>query len=643
MIRFAPGLADRLARLALALASIAVVTSCGSGAVGPSTVVNDPTQITIQPGQCTVSGTTVTCNNPAILYSGLPTTFVITGGTGSYILSSNNQQVLPVSGNITGGSVTLFPNPVLVDTDVILTARDTGTTPIATAKATVKPGTVANNITITPTSAQNAACAPAICSGGDALVSATISQGGIPLPARGVRFDVVTGDFHFVTTDQVTGVETLSASVTVFSDQAGKVTARIRANAGAANQTALLQVTDIGTSAFQRTSFVIVQSTGSSPGFFVTPTQITFQGTRQNECASFGTSASVFVFGGVPPYTVSNSSPFQVTPNFISVSGGSYSVTPNGPCVAPPGLPIVVTDSTGHTATTTVANIPGTTAPPALTAQPAKVTLSSCTGSASVTVGGGAPVQGQYFASAGSNAITAAVSGNTVTISRANPSPATAGPVNVGISDGITTTSVEVDLVGQGAGVCPTPAAGPFAASSPSVTLNDCTNPAQVTLSGGSGTYGASSNNTSVAVTVTGNILSIKRTNPSAALVGTATVTATDGVSTPQTITVTGLGAGASACPTGPTAFAAIPTSVTLNACTDVGQVVLSGGSGPPYSAASGNTSVTATVIGNILSIGRKSPSVAIASSPVTVTASDGVSAQPITVNLAGAGGGACP
>jgi hypothetical protein len=547
VIRFAPGLADRLARLALAVASIATVTSCGSGAVGPSTVVNDPTQITIQPGQCTVTGATVTCNNPAILYANLPTTFVITGGTGSYILSSNNQQVLPVSGSIVGSSVTLVANPVLADTDVILTARDTGTTPIATAKATVKPGTVANNITITPTSAQNAACAPAICSGGDALVSATISQGGIPLPARGVRFDVVTGDFRFVTTDPATGVETLSASVTVISDQTGKVTARIRANAGAVNQTALLQVTDIGTGAFQRTSFVIVQSTGSSPGFFVTPTQITFQGSQQNQCANFDVSASVFVFGGVPPYTVSNSTPFSVTPTFIPSSGGSYSVTPNGPCIAPPGLPITVTDSSGHTATTTVANIQGTTAPPALSVSPTKVTLSSCDGRASVTVGGGAP-RGGYLASAGSNAITTSVSGSIVSISRANPSPATAGPVNVGISDGITTVSVEVDLVGQGAGACPTPATTAFAVNPPTVTLTGCTGAAQVLLSGGSGAYSAASNNGSVTATVSGSVLSISRTNPSAAFTPPATVTATDGL-TNIPITVTAPGAGSAVCP----------------------------------------------------------------------------------------------
>ena len=548
MIRLAPGMADRLVRLALALISIGLASSCGSGAVGPSTVVNDPAQITIQPGQCTGIGSTVTCNNPAILYSGLPTTFVITGGTGSYILSSNNQSVLPVSGNIVGNSVTLFPSPVLVDTDVILTARDTGATPIATAKATVKPGTVANNITITPTSTQAGSCAPAICSGGDAIVSATLAQGGNPLPARGVRFDVVTGDFRFVTTDPATGVETLSASVIVISDQAGKVTARFRVNAGAANQTALLQVTDFGTSAFQRASFVIAQSTGSSPGFFVTPTQVTFQGARLNECANSGTSANVAVFGGVPPYTVSNATPFLVSPSSISSSGGSYSVTPNGTCVAAPGASIVVTDSAGHTATTTVANIPGTQAPPTLTVSPTDVTLSSCTGMASVTVAGGAPTTPPgYLASPGSDAIDATPTGNTVSIKRHDPSPAqsTTDTVSVGISDGITTTSVKVHFVGEGAGPCP-----PLSASPTSVVLSDCTSPVPVTLSGGSGTYSATSNDPRVKATVSGSILSIKRSAATGAF-GTGeatTVTATDGFSN-KAITVKATSFGSNACP----------------------------------------------------------------------------------------------
>ena len=54
---------------------------------------------------------------------------------------------------------------------------------------------------------------------------------------------------------------------------------------GASNQTALLQVTDLGTETFQRTSFVIAQATGTSPGFFVSPQSATFQGARADQCA----------------------------------------------------------------------------------------------------------------------------------------------------------------------------------------------------------------------------------------------------------------------------------------------------------------------------------------------------------------------
>src|SRR5512132_3593294 len=90
-----------LARFALMLVSLVIVASCGSGAVG--TIVNDPAKITILPGS---DGTA------AILYSGLPTTFTITGGTGSYIVSSSNQAALQVSGAISGNTLTVIPNNV---------------------------------------------------------------------------------------------------------------------------------------------------------------------------------------------------------------------------------------------------------------------------------------------------------------------------------------------------------------------------------------------------------------------------------------------------------------------------------------------------------------------------------------------------
>jgi hypothetical protein len=539
LIRNAVANAGRILAFAFALLSFLTLSSCGSGGVSGPPPVNDPTRITILP-----AGTTTA---PVIAYSGLPTTFALSGGTGSYIVSSDNQSVIQISsGAINTSTLTVVPNPVTSDTTVTISVRDTGTAPVATSVVTVKPGTVNNNVTITPTST---ACAPAICSGTDALVSTTISQGGIPLAARGVRFDVITGDFSFVTTDPVTLTQTLSSSYATTTDETGKANARIRIPPLAANQTALLQVTDLGAGAFQRTSFLIAQSTGTSPGFFTSPSSVTFQGTQQNQCAGTGVSAIVTVIGGVPPYTVqTSSSAFAVLPTQISQSGGSFVVSPTGVCVASPGTPILVTDSSGHTATTLVANIPGTQAPNPLTVAPTSVTLASCTGRASVTAAGG--VSNNYFASSGSDAIDTNVSGNTISIFRHNPSAATAGPVNVGVSDGQSTASVIVNLVGAARGACPTTST--LTASPNTVTLTSCTvNQVGSTISGGSGSYSATSDTGSVGVSVSGSTVTIGRPAGTAAWTSPATVTVTDTTnpSASTTITVNGSGAGAAACP----------------------------------------------------------------------------------------------
>ena len=528
MIRFSCGLAGRFASLALVLSSIAVLTSCGSGAVSGSAQVNDPSRITILPAIATA-------------FSGLPTTFVISGGTGSYIVSSSNQAIVPVSGSLSGNTLTIVPNAVLADTPVTLTVRDTGATPTAAASVTVRPGTVSNDITITPSSTQGAGCAPAICSGADAEVAATISQGGVPFSARGVRFEVVSGDFRFITSAPG-APETLGTSVAVVTDETGKARARIRVTADAPNQTALLQVTDVGGGAFQRASFVIAQATGTSPGFFVSPSSAIFQGSRDDQCAGGGVNATFFVFGGAPPYTVSNSSSaFLVSPTFVASSGGGFTVTPNGTCVNM--FPIVVRDSAGHTTSVIVSNILGTRTSPALVVGPSTVNLNSCSTIASVTASGGT---GNYVASSGSGSVMVTPSGSTFSIQRVNPSPATPPSINVSISDGNSTVPVTVNLTGSGAGACPSPA---FDATPRSVSLSDCSGVAQVILSGGSGNYAAASGDTRVSVSLSGTVLSMRRSVPSPAFVGpaVATVTVSDGSST-LSITVTGGGAGAGAC-----------------------------------------------------------------------------------------------
>jgi hypothetical protein len=471
----ASGFIGTFARLSIALLAAAALGSCGSGAVSAPPVVVTPGPIVISPATAT-------------LYSSLPTSFVVTGGNGTYIITSSDQAILPISSAFTGGNVlTVVPNPVAVDTPVILTVRDTGTSTPATATLTVKPRTVSNIVTITPSPSQPTTCNPAVCSGGDAEVKATLALNGVPITGHEVRFDVISGDFHIITSAPGQP-ETLALSGTTFTDGSGVARIRIRADVDATPQTGLIQITDTTSGAFQRTSFVITQSTGASPGFFVTPSQVTFSGPRADLCAT-GTSVDFYIFGGAPPYTISNTNPtgFSVSPTFVQSSAGSFTVTANGQCVGEPGLPIVVRDSLGRTVTATVANKFGTVAATPLQVAPDTVTLSDCVSSASVTAVGGT---GNYIANSGSGSVMVIPSGNTFTIQRRDSSPASTSPVTVGISDGVSTATVRVNLTGAGAGACPTPATPPtppaaIVANPTSVTLTDCTTNRSFQASGG--------------------------------------------------------------------------------------------------------------------------------------------------------------
>jgi hypothetical protein len=491
---------ERLACAVLAAALFAVLASCGSGAVGGNPPANDSLRVTILPGDGTV------------IYSGQPATFTLSGGTGAYIVSSSNPSVLPVdtaARNAT--SITVVANPVPADTAVTISVRDTSTALIATASVTVKPGTINNDILITPSSTQQSPGCPAatLCSGGDALVTVTLSQAGIALVGRLVRFDAVSGDFRFITSPTGTTPEILAITAFATTDGSGRASVRIRANADAPNQTAILQATDVSSGAFRQVGVVIAQSTGTSPGFFATPSSITFQGPNQGSCASSfatpGLAATFFIFGGVPPYTITSpSSGLVVSRDTVSFSGGSFDVRPTGVCLD--NIPIVIRDSSGHTTTVTVSNVVGTTAVSPLDVSPAAVTLTSCSSTAVVTAVGGT---GNYIGSSGSDAIFVnRIQTGFFQIGRGQNNgvaPGT-GPFLVGVSDGQTTKNVTVTLSGQAAGVCPAPA---FSVQPQAVTLTSCTGTASVILSGGSGVYSASSNSSAVKVTITGNTLSI--------------------------------------------------------------------------------------------------------------------------------------
>ena len=367
-----------LARAAAAFAAALTLASCGGGGVSPSPNVPDQGLIVVLPSSSVAA--------PVVVYSGLPTTFSVTGGNGSYIVASNNQAVIASPGSVVGSSFTIVPLPVIVDTTVTLSIRDTAEAPAVTAVVTVRPGTINNNITITPSSTQDASCEPAICSGGDAEVKVTLSQGGIPLPARGVRFDVVSGNFNFITS--VPGQpELVAATRTVTTDETGIARTRLRVTAGAPNQTALLQVTDLGTGAHRQASFVIAQYNGNDPAFFTLPAAITLTGPNNSTCSNG--ALDVAVFGGTPPYTiVGSSTAFSVTPTFIAASGGKFTVSFLSTARCVENLPVAVTDASGRTLTVSVTNQLGTTAP-AITLSPTQITGLGCGQSASMVIIGG--------------------------------------------------------------------------------------------------------------------------------------------------------------------------------------------------------------------------------------------------------------
>ena len=462
------GFAAGLGRAALvALAAIALA-ACGSGAVTDNTPVST--------GPLAVTPSTAT------LFSETPSTFIITGGTPPYTVTSSNQQVIPFAGTATNGTVTVSPNPVSVETPVTLTIRDSaGATPV-TATATVRPRTVSNVVTVIPSPGQPESCGTSVCAGGDAEVRVGLSQNGLPLTQRSVLFEVTSGDVRFITSPP--GLpETLSSTATATTDSGGIASVRVRALNNAGIQTALLRIVDSASGFSQRAS---VSVTRADAPLNAQPSTLTFKGVAADTCAS-GVSADVIVFGGLPPYQISQPTAFVVSPIVIDRNGGRFTVTATGQCTT--ATQIAVVDSVGRTVTVTASNqLSDATPPSALSVSPTLVSLGSCNDSATVALIGGS---GTYFAASGNSGVNASASGATGVIRRVDgPAPNTTS-VQVAFSDGSTSRTVTVELNGEAAGACPAPS-GPssgLTASPASVTLTDCTTNQSFRVTGGTGAY----------------------------------------------------------------------------------------------------------------------------------------------------------
>ena len=424
----------RLARIAFVIFSVAVLASCGSGGVSgppPATAA-----ITVTP-------------DTATLFSGLPTTFTVSGGNGNYIVTSSNQAVVAPLGAIGGNAFTIVPNEVAAETTVTVTVSDNGTSTPDTATLTIKPRTLSNTITVTPS---NDVCGNAVCAGGDAEVRIVLSQGGIPLVGRQVRFDVVSGDFRFITSPPGATTETLALSAITTTDGTGTALVRVRVLASAGSQTALLQVTDLGSGLAQLSSFT-VSSSSTNTALNAQPSTVRFVGNSTGTCA-ISRSADVIVFGGVPPYNVSHPANFSIDPDVVAHSGDRFTVTTRGDCDA--GAQIAVVDSTGTTVTVTASNVTATApASTPLVVAPDTVTLDTCTTVAMVAIGGGLGA-GTYFATSSNDGVTASVlqGTGTLTIRRKRNSDLFLTPVRVAVSDGQQVQEVQVNVTGTALGHC---------------------------------------------------------------------------------------------------------------------------------------------------------------------------------------------
>ena len=351
----------------VALLGVLSLAACGGGGGAP----NNP----FQGG----TGPLVVTPSVANAYSGNPFVFNVTGGSGPYTILSSDQVVIPVAGTLDGNLLVITPNTVGADTPVTLTIRDSKGQQ-TTASVTVKPSLLLPaSITITG----NPNCGDSgadLCSGQDGTATVKVTgPGGAPLADRPVRFDVVQGSFSLSSTAPG---QPLVQSLTVNTDQNGNATVRLVVPVNAATQVATLRATDVTTGSSIVGQFTIAQFVDGSSVLTVIPTgTTTFTGPDTQTCSS-GASATFYVFGGTPPYTIATNFPqaVSITGAPVQRSGGGFTITTNGTCFT--NLTFAITDAAGRTVLTppTASNVFGTAAPPppSLVVTPGSVTI-DCT------------------------------------------------------------------------------------------------------------------------------------------------------------------------------------------------------------------------------------------------------------------------
>ena len=386
-----------------ALAALSLLAGCGGGgAVTPSCADSN---------SCPVAAPPLVINPVALnAYAGTPVVITISSGVGPFQVFTSDATVLPVTQVVSGASITLVPNAVNADQVVSLTVRDAAGQSSVVA-VTVKPS---------PLLRWNQTCAgigasvidkAAICSGESGMAALTISSNATSiLPNRQVRFDVVQGGYNFVI-DQAGTV--VAKTITVLTDQNGRANAVIRTDPAAASQVGLLRATDVVSGNRVDASFTIVQAINGTGVLSLVPESWTVTGYFNDECAPSG--VDYLIYGGLAPYTVTNTLPAQITLFANGVSSAASVIVPQAggrfrafanylsPCSGYEAS-FVVTDATGRNVTAKYLGKPGSQARAATEISPVSITvtaplgpITSAPGVTPVTRGPPGPCSGSFI------------------------------------------------------------------------------------------------------------------------------------------------------------------------------------------------------------------------------------------------------
>jgi len=425
-----------LIRCALAFAGAFLLGSCGGGGA---------TAITTVVGAFSVNPPTATW------YAGVKNTLTIAGGSPPFTLSSSEPSLLAVPVNLNGRQIDLVPNnPSVIDAGLPPNSLPVRTVNITArsaeglqASAEIKVGQ--NFLTGYFFAFTSSTCAGATpCAGGESVLTFDATTNGNILPNRQFKIEKIRGDFQFVV--PVNNQTNLADSVVVTSDEQGVFTTVIRVPTNPSDKVGIIKVTDLKSGAYVLDTFVI-SGTSLNGAITVIPDTITMTGPNAQTCG--GGQVQLQVFDGVPPYTAFCGNPQIFVNNPVSGSNpGLFTVTvgqSTGACLT--GETCTITDARGARTTFTVTTLKGTNpTTPALSVVPNAITL-ACNTSGSVTVVGGS---GVYFANSSHPRVTAAVSGNTVTITRLNGDTTPPAPfqttATVSVSDGSSAVPVTVTV-----------------------------------------------------------------------------------------------------------------------------------------------------------------------------------------------------